>query len=144
MNCPKCNSDNTQTLPVIYESGTSDEQTTSHTHGGGFFSLTPSFRAKSTATSTSQSIAAQNASPPAKKKLRGLVVITVASAAYGLSTFSSGFNLGQLIVGLAVAGGFGYLAFSRFQHNSKVWPGHFQAWQASWKCHKCGTVFQQS
>ena len=141
MNCPKCNSDNTQSLPMIYESGTSVSQSTSHSHGGGFFNILPTFRMKTQTNSLSQSVTAQKAAPPEKQKLIVPIVLALVSLLFTLSAFGTTFNLVQFLISLVALAVFTFLTYNKIQYNKKVWPEEHNTWENSWKCHKCGTIF---
>lgn len=132
MQCPKCNSDNTQRLSVIYQSGTQHISTTSRTYGGGGGSGFGVGGASTTTSGTSQSYLASKAAPPKKKPLALAIGIIVV----GFLAFYVQFLLALLIL---AAGGF--LAYKAFRYNKEVYPGLRQEWQRSWHCNKCGTIY---
>jgi len=80
MKCPKCESENTQRLEVAFHSGTQNISTTSNSAGVGIGSGgRVGFGGGVTKTSgQSQSILAQQASPPAKLSYKWPVIILFA------------------------------------------------------------------
>lgn len=143
MNCPKCSSENTQTLRMIFESGTSNSSSTSKSHGGGFFNVLPTFRAKTNTVSTSQSLLATSASPPVKKSLIGTAIATLIGLYFLVGAFSPSFNFGWLLFGVLWSGLFGFVTYANFNFNTKVFPKDLEDWEKTWRCHKCGTVYQE-
>lgn len=142
MKCPKCESDNTQRLEVAFQGGTQNISTSSNTtgigiSGGGRIGLG---LAKTKTSGQSQSILAQQASPPAKKSFKwpgigafvGVMILNTAN-----------YQVVQSLVGLAIVGLSGYLIYTRIQFNSKEWPGLYRHWSESWICHKCGDIYHQ-
>lgn len=81
MQCPKCSSDNTQRLEVIYESGTQQIRIVSNTvGGGGAYGGGPFGGGAVTSTSgTQQTASAQKASPPGKKSYAGPILLSIVS-----------------------------------------------------------------
>ena len=139
MNCPNCKSDNTQTLAMIFDAGTTTGTSVSRTHGGGFFNILPTFRAKSKTKSVSQSNLAIKAAPPEKKKIVASILIAIIALLLAFGQISP-FNF-MFVVFLVIAIVAGYLAYLAMDYNKKTWPGEFEKWQKSWKCHKCGNVW---
>jgi len=137
MQCPKCNSDNTQRLEVVYHGGTQDINTTGATvggaHGGGIFGLGG---AVTKTTGQSQSILAQKAAPPSKKPYKwGSIFLLVGTVLLSGPT-------GILLTGIGFIALGGYMVYSAYQFNSKEWPTLHQCWLDSWLCNKCGTTYQ--
>jgi len=138
MQCPQCNSDNTQKLSVVYEHGTQNIQTTGRTYGSGVGLGRGGFGVGlgSSTTSTkgkSQSIAAKNAAPPDKKK----IIIPLALMGAGLFTAFAIHGITGLL--LVAVGGFIFWKFS--QYNSNTYPPLMEQWQRSWLCNWCGSMF---
>lgn len=135
MICPKCNSDNTQKLSVIFESGTNSINTTGYVAGTGLGSIVGIGGAATKMSGTSQSLLAERVAPPAKKKYKWPMV----SILFGV------FLLGTVnwLSAVLIAGGviFNILAW---KYNSDQWPGLHQTWLSSWCCNKCGAVYQQA
>jgi len=128
MECPKCKSDNTQRLEMIYDQGTQNIQTT--TVGGGY-GRGPAIGTASTR-GKSQSKQAAKAAPPGKPSWFPIVALTF------VGIFSVGFYyVGFAIIGLAI-----YLGIKTSQAK-KIYPGLYQHWLNSWMCHKCGEIYQQ-
>jgi hypothetical protein len=134
MICPKCSSDNTQTLQVVYESGTQDFNARSHT--GGLFGLRGIGigGAITSTTGSSSSKFAQRAAPPAKKRRRWAIL----GILVGLLFLGNSYPLA-----LTLLGGCGYWLWAILKFNKSEWPELHAAWSASWICHKCGNVYTQ-
>lgn len=137
MQCPKCNSDQTQRLEVIFENGTQDVNTRSNSVGlassrGGLGIGT----ATTTTTGKTQSLAAQRVAPPEKKKIAGPIFGIV----FGVVCMMGGG--GWLVFGLALACSCGYVFSQSSSYNKNTWPQLFKNWENSWYCNKCGTVYQ--
>jgi len=137
MQCPKCGSDNTQRLEVIFDGGTQSIKTKSNTTGAGFGGAFGVGGAVTSTSGTSQSTLAQKAAPPAKKSLKWPIFGILS----GLGSFTyGGFGilLGLILIGVSIHFG---LKVKRF--NSTEWPGLYQHWSESWMCHKCGNIYHQ-
>lgn len=135
MQCPQCNSENTQRLRVVYEGGTQAIQTTSTSSG---FGVGSGFMGGGGVTSTSgvaQSGLAANAAPPAKKGLGGL---------FALAAFLTGATLytPSAVLMWPLTGAVYYWIWRRIQYNRTEWPTLFRAWDARWLCHRCGHMYQ--
>ena len=150
MKCPKCESENTQRLEVVFHGGTQTNTNTSVAvgavmRGGGFGALTRS-------SGMSQSTLAQAATPPqVPKESKFAIACLIVGLMFG------GF---PLWIGLMHGGGFGAAVFGfvvlglcslpviadtkkRQAYNRDVFPGLYQTWKDSWLCHKCGTIYHQ-
>ena len=137
MVCISCGSDNTQRLQVIFEGGTQNINTESKTAGVGIAGGRAGFGGAVTTTNgTSQSILAQKAAPPTKKRLVEIYWILGA-----LISFGSGSS--WIVIGLIILGVAGYSAFRKLKYNSEEFPVFHQRWRDSWMCHKCGCIYQQ-
>jgi len=143
MNCPSCNSENTQRLEVIFEHGTDHITTTSKTSVRPFMRLLPSAKAKTRTTGIAMSKAAQKAAPPFKKGYKTPVIGLLIGLGAILYQFGGDFNTLWFILGLAAAGGFGWLLFTAIRYNVQRWPSDHSAWQKRWMCNKCGVVFAE-
>lgn len=140
MQCPQCKSDNVQKLSIIYESGTHQINTTSHTIGGGIGSTSGGVGTANThTTGQSQSLLAQKSAPPKKKSL-GLAILVLFVGviflfmAMGGSNSSSKVFIASIPVSL-------FLGFRAFKYNREVYPGEYQNWLKMWHCHKCGAIY---
>jgi len=141
MQCTTCQSDNVQKLSLVYEQGTQNIRTSSHTTGGGVGFGRGGLgvgggSATTTTTGRSQSIAAQRAAPPDKKKIG--IPFTIAGAGLAIALIWGAIPI--FLIALAV-GGFLFWKFS--QYNKNVYPPLYAEWQRSWLCNKCGTIYQQ-
>ena len=142
MQCPKCNSDNTQRLEQIYESGTQQIRTTSNTvGGGGGFGGGGAFGGGGVTTTSGiqQTGSAKKAAPPAKKSYAGPIILSVIS-------FPVIFDPSATYI--VVAGGFMVFAYWLWKrasdYNTNVWPGLKKIWLDSWMCNKCGNIYQHA
>ena len=139
MQCPICNSDNTQRLEVVYHGGTQDINTTGATiggaHGGGLFGWGG---AVTKTTGQSQSILAQRAAPPMKMEYKRGIIFSSA----GFLTLAVGSTTGAMLAGAAILATGCYFIFTAFQFNAKQLPGLYQHWQKSWLCNKCGEIYK--
>ena len=126
--CPKCGSENIQSCPVIYQSGTVGH---SYTSRSGDYQIDTS--------GTESTHLAQSVAPPAQKEtFWGFMLITGAIAAFALY---DGFHY-------VIAGIFGLVAAVSFvtnqeasEYNEKIWPREYKNWQRSYMCHRCGNIF---
>ena len=138
MQCTKCNSENTQRLEVVYEGGTQNISTTSHSAGAGIGGGFGIGGVRTSTSGTAQSTLAGKASPPRKKKFLWFVVIAIVGV-----MFINTKNASSTLTGLALIAAGGYFAYSAIQFNSQKWPGLYQYWKDSWLCNKCGTIYHQ-
>jgi hypothetical protein len=141
MNCPKCGSDTTQRLEVIFELGTGHVTTTSRTKVRPFLGILPSASAKTTTKGVTMSKAAQKAQPPAKMQYgfpSAALLIGIAIIALQLD---GTFKLLWFVIGLALCGLFGWVLYTGIAYNTKRWPAEYGTWKNSWMCTKCGNIF---
>ena len=125
--CPNCHSENVQSLPIIYQSGTSGGDSVTQT--GNIISVTKGVQM----TNLARSVA-----PPTKKEASwGIVVF------FGVLTFfalDSGSTVFLLCSAIVLAGGI-YSNIEVSNYNEKVWPAEYDTWLHSYLCHRCGNVF---
>ena len=137
MKCPKCESENTQRLEVVFHGGTQNINTTSASVGGA---MRGGLLGAVTKTSgQSQSVLAQAASPPVKKK----IFIAIAIMFFGYLIFHVD-GMPPKFIGTLVFFGGAYLYYTIYKFNKTQWPALRQHWQDSWLCHKCGTIYHQA
>ncbi len=137
MQCTKCNSDNTQRLEVVYENGTQNINTSSHSVGAG---IGGSFGIGGVTTKTSgvsQTMVGEKATPPMKKSYKWAVISMIA----GYFLLSSGGVM--LAAGVLLIAAGGYFAYVAANYNKTDWPALYQHWQECWLCHKCGNIYHQ-
>jgi predicted nucleic-acid-binding Zn-ribbon protein len=146
MKCPKCESENTQRLEVAFHSGTQNISTNSSSTGFGIGSSgNIGLGVGRTQTSgQSQSILAQQISPPAKQPLKYPIIGIALGGFVTYTTLTTTLDVSTIVVGLLIAGISGYLFYSRFQFNAEKWPSLYQRWSESWICHKCGCTYHNS
>ena len=135
MNCTSCESDNTQKLSVVFNSGTSVVNTTTNTAGVGIGSgLSLGIGgAKSNTTGVSQTNLGAMAAPPMKKSYKAAVILF-------LFTF---IFLGKVLIPWILA--LGLLIFwmyKIFQYNRGPWVTLYNEWEQTWFCNKCGNTYQ--
>jgi hypothetical protein len=125
MNCPKCGSDNTQKLQVVFEQGTYGDESK------GYVGSAPV-----TLQTTGRSLLAAKYSPPKKAApvltiLLGLIVAfclgVVVKIIAGNSAISTGIMVATFIL-------FAWKAFNGFRFNSVQYPILMNAWMKSWVC----------
>jgi hypothetical protein len=140
LQCTSCGGADIQRLSLVYQSGTSDIQTTTRGSstgigfaGGGRLGVGTAVSSHKTR-GTQMTELAKRAAPPAKSMAFGWVAIGIIAAII-LSALNSGF-----LAVLALAG-CGFLAYRGFTHNANVYPGLKSAWEQSWLCHRCGDTF---
>jgi len=143
LNCPKCNSENTQSLATAYEAGMS--HTSSSTKGVGIGlgagGVAVGVGGASTA-GVAQTLTSQRASPPQKKAyfkpLMGILVVGLIIMVIGGMIWQPLALLGQFfwIVGS------GIYAYRAYQFNSTTWPGLFEDWKHTFICHRCSHAFR--
>ena len=137
MQCTKCNSENTQRLQVVYDNGTQNINTISHSAGAGIGGAFGVGGARTSTNGISQSTLAHKASPPAKHSMKWAIIsIVIGLFCLGGSTGSVAFGICLIVIG-------GYFSFTAVQFNSNNWPGLYQFWKESWLCNKCGTIYHQ-
>lgn len=141
MKCPKCDSENTQRLQVVFQNGTQNISTTSRSTGigiGSNGSLAMGLGSSKTS-GQAQSILAQQVAPPPKKSLKWPVI----GGIVGLLVLFIG-TVVHFLMGIAILGLSGYFIYQRSLFNSKEWPALYQHWSNSWICNKCGDVYHQA
>jgi len=139
MNCPSCQTDNTQRLQIIYEGGTHNISLTSQSVGmaGGSNEGTGAGLVTTSTSGTSISQLAQKCAPPPKKSQSwpitlGTIGVFMFLFSNGLHIMFSAFGL----IGLAL-----FLAKRNRAYNTTVWPPLYATWQRSWHCNRCGTIY---
>ena len=148
MKCPKCASENTQRLEVIFNGGTQTSTSSSVSvgaamRGGGFGAFTSS-------SGVSQTTLAQNVAPPQPQKESSVSKLCGFMVLFGIFPVLIGFSKsdGFLVVFGAILIGLFSIpiikdAKKRKVYNRDVLPGLYQQWMDSWSCHKCGTIYHQ-
>ncbi len=142
LNCPKCNSENTQSLSTAYETGLS--HTNSATRGVGIGlgagGVAVGVGGASTA-GVAQTLTSQRAAPPEKKTyikpLMGYLVAGVLIMFIGGMIWQPLGLFGQLFW----IGGSGLHAYRAYDFNSNTWPALFEEWKHTFVCHRCSHVF---
>lgn len=138
MNCNKCDSDNTQRLEVVYESGTQNINTKTGSTGIGFGRGGAAIGfGKAKTKGIARSTSAMKAAPPTKKKLLWFLVMVF----IGLTFASRHAAPSDYLIGgaLLIVGGF--FLYRNIMFNRKELPRLYQIWLNSWMCNKCGSIF---
>jgi hypothetical protein len=143
LKCPICNSENVQSLKVIFEMGTSHVATIGLGAMSGYHGGEMVFGSAG----THQSRAAQNAAPPKRKDLAGPMVAiflgvlfvplgigALVGDVYLLAIIALGFAILLLVCGSVAAS-------QANKWNAEIYPELRQAWLNSFRCLKCGQVF---
>lgn len=125
--CPNCHSENIQSLPIIYQSGTSGGDSITQT--GNIISVTKGVQM----TNLAKSVA-----PPTKKETNWGIVAGLGVAAF----FGMEENIGWLFWGsLFFGAGAVFSSFEASNYNEKTWPAEYDTWVHSYLCHRCGNIF---
>lgn len=138
--CPKCNSETTQKLSAIVDSGTSHSQSVSVGSYGGTVGGSAQFgTTNSTTNTTTRTALAQKLAAPKKK---ATILLLVGLGFLALITW----GLFGKFLGLIPAAGIGYFAWLKYQkncaYNAEVLPGLLDTWNRSYYCHRCENIFQ--
>jgi len=144
MNCPKCQSDNTQRASVIYEQGTSSINTKSSSIGvasgtrGGFAIGTASTRTQG----TQQSLLAKKLAPPGHSvsevaAIAGLILAGFALYAANVSGF-----LAKFVSLICFAGAGIGLVYAVYWERT-VRPLQVSGWSRTWYCNRCGERYSE-
>lgn len=150
MQCPSCNSDMTQRLEVIYETGTQDISTTSYTAAGGALSANAArLGLGGAATSTSglsMTKLAQKLAPPAQRRLKWPLIVLTPGLIVLFAVFSGGGGnkgfISGIFSGLLLASPGAIWLYLNMNFNMRQWPVLFRDWQEHWYCNKCGAIFK--
>jgi hypothetical protein len=145
--CQSCGNENVQRLSVVYEGGMSEINAKESGMGvglgsGGVGIGLGSSRIKG----NNQSLLSKKAAPPDKKKtfkhflIWGIGLFIV--PAVFVSVFDWNSSLAQFLVVVSYLALAGLHLYSNFQYNRRIYPGLRARWDASFLCHKCGTMFQ--
>lgn len=126
-NCPNCGSENVQSLPIIFQSGTSGSDSLTTT--GKIISVTKGL----TMTNLARSVA-----PPTKKKQSWW--LTILFAFITLFVLDSNNTL-FVLIGIAFTGIFLKENIDVKKYNEKIWSAKYEIWLHSYLCHRCGNVF---
>jgi hypothetical protein len=144
ISCTTCGSANIQHVSVVHENGLSHIDTTTRGNtigvggygaGGGVFSATTQ--------GTRQSIASMRAAPPESMPyLLPLVGIMCFCGIVPILLALFGANLVGVIIQLSwIPLSIIWILYAR-HYNGREYPALFEAWNRSWYCRRCGTIFQ--
>ena len=127
--CPNCGSENVQSLPIIYQSGSSG--TSAVVGATNFIAVTQG----NTMTDLARSVA-----PPTQKEvddtaLNWLVFIGIGSLFFGLIPVTA------ICFVLAIIAYFS--SQKAKEHNEKQFLIEYENWKNSYLCHRCGTIFRK-
>jgi hypothetical protein len=129
--CPKCHSENTQKLSIIYGAGTSGVDLS--TVGAGVASGLGVGVAATTG--KTQSGLAKKYAPPQKIDLFAPTVALLVIGGF-LSIFLGAVAF-YIAVGIAV-----FFVFRAVKHNTKQYPAEFAKWNKKFLCLRCENVFE--
>lgn len=119
--CPKCNDHGTQSVPMLYESGTR------RASKGG----------------SSQSDLAARLAPPQKRRVWPRLLLLLVMPAAGVAiTDIFGSVLAPLLILSLVAAIFSWALMGPSRYNKTVWAGEMQEWRSLWICKACGQLFK--
>lgn len=135
MQCPDCGSENTRKLQVIYEDGTNQINTTSHTAGAGIGGALGIGGASTKTSGVSQSTLAKKLAPPFRKSMKWPVIFIL------LGLVLASFKAYEIAVILIAVGGI--QIYLKAKYNKNEWPELYKNWSMSWHCDKCGKVYAQ-
>jgi hypothetical protein len=138
MQCDKCSSDNTQRLEVVFENGTSNINTKSHSAGAGIGGTFGIGGVTTKTTGTSQTVLGKKAAPPLKKTYKWAVI----SIIVGWLFLSNGGD--TLVFGGALIAAGAYFIYAAATYNKNEWPALYKHWQECWLCHKCGNIYHHA
>lgn len=120
MQCPKCNSDNTQRLELVFDSGYHEYESDNYGDYGG----------------ESISNLAKKAAPPSKLHYRYPLLLLI----FAIWLIINSNILQFLIATVSFCAGV-YGIFLAWKFNRNKWPIEYQRWKRQWFCHRCGTKF---
>ena len=127
--CPNCGSENVQSLPIIYQSGSSG--TSAITGATNFIAVTKG--------NTMTDLARSVAPPTQKEKDSALFTCCVIAA---LICLFIGVIIGA--IGFAVVAFIAYIPIHEAEtYNKERFPIDYDNWRNSYLCHRCGTVFRR-
>lgn len=128
--CPNCGSDNVQSLPIIFQSGTVGSNSITQT--GQIISVTKG---------TNMSNLARSVAPPEQKECNWWVTAVLAALTFLLLDS----NDGLLILLFLVGAGWSFKSnLDKKNYNEKVWPMKYNIWLNSYLCLRCGNIFVRS
>lgn len=125
--CPNCGSENVQSLPIIFQSGTSGSNSITET--GKIISVTKG----STMTNLARSVA-----PPTQKECNWWLTALPAFLAF---IFLDSGETWLILLLLFWAGAQLKDNLDKKNYNEKVWPKEYDIWLHSYLCHRCGNIF---
>jgi DNA-directed RNA polymerase subunit RPC12/RpoP len=134
LDCPRCGSGDVRTFPVIWEDGTSRMSVGSAGYVAGGIAVARTG-------GTSQTLASTSAAPPEEKSNSLVVTFLVIGLLVAFGSFSGG-NIALGVVGVFVAIVTGLIARENDQYNSNVFPALVQQWERTYRCNRCGNVFE--
>jgi hypothetical protein len=136
--CPKCHSEQIQTLQMVFENGTATAVHNSSGVGVGIGSggsVGLGFGGSRT-TSTSISTLAAKVAPPQPRKM-GIFMAGIFLPVLALVTN----NAGVMFVAVLIAAGCFVMGMKMKRWNKTELPKLVAQWERRWLCHRCGNVF---
>lgn len=127
--CPNCGSENVQSLPIIYQSGSSG--TSAVTGATNFIAVTKG----NTMTDLARSVA-----PPQPKEVND----TWATISLGAAVICMFIGLIPIAIICFVLAVILFIPVNNAkEYNEKQFPIEYDNWRNSYLCHRCGTVFRR-
>ena len=150
LNCPKCQSENTQKITAIVDGGTTHSRGTTHSVGmgsvGGKMAMGSSV---GTTNTTHKTALAQKLNKPSKKSEAVIVPTVLVGGALGAIAGSIVGSMTFSLLGIAAFGGVVYFFHQKFSktaainraYNLEEFPAALNTWENGFYCHRCEHVF---
>ena len=138
--CPRCKSEATQRLLIVYQAGLSSIDTRSTSKGAAFSQHRAAVGAIQTHTEgTSQTEQSKNASPPPRKRFL-LPLFLIGLACFGIKLFGQSAIYHFLVTLLWAGASFTWLGYA-LKYNMGEWPKLVDQWRKLFICMRCDNVF---
>ncbi len=140
MKCPKCESDNTQKLSLVYASGVSDVNTTTSGVGVGMgFSSIGVGLGSETSKGTQQTLLSQASAPP--QEIRYYVVFIIAVILSGMTIYFLNYIFLSYVIIFSIACGAVFWLKKLHYYNSVIFVRDYNTWNSQYMCLKCACNF---
>ena len=141
MNCARCGSQETQRFAMVYQAGT--QQVHTYSHSAPYFSWAAITGIGGVVTNTDgavSSLLAEKTMPPQKQPM-GFAALMLILA---VLLIAAGLRLEHLeiaIVGAVMLMIAIYQGWQSHCYNARQWPDLYRQWQHQWICLRCGNTF---